>query len=115
MSIFTDEFSYHVVLCAAITWTSDGCLTFTYFAYSQPGFISWFFTPHLCVIPVESHDRSKEEEREVEVIFQQVGEFVVAVLLLAVFQREADAAHDAETAASIEQDVLQVKGTGHQR
>lgn len=36
------------------------------------------------MIPVESHDRSKEEEGEVEVVSQQVRECVVAVLLLTV-------------------------------
>lgn len=66
------------------------------------------------MIPVESHDGSKEEEGEVEVVFEQVRECVVAVLLLAVLQDEAHTAHDAEAAASVEQDVLQVKGTSHQ-
>lgn len=42
------------------------------------------FKPHLDMILVESHYRSKEEEREVEVIFQQVTERVAAVLLLTV-------------------------------
>lgn len=66
------------------------------------------------MIPVEGHDRSKEEEGEVEVVSQQVRECVVAVLLLAVLQSKAHAAHYAEAAASIEQDVLQVKRAGHQ-
>lgn len=70
--------------------------------------------PHLGVIPVESHDGSKEEEGEVEVVFQQVRECVAAVLLLAVLQCKAHTAHDAEAAASIEQDVLQVKRASHQ-
>lgn len=70
--------------------------------------------PHLRVIPVERHDGPEEEEGEVEVVLEQVGEFVVAVLLLAVLQAEAHAAHDAEAAAAVEQDVLEVEGTGHQ-
>lgn len=70
--------------------------------------------PHLRVVPVESHDGTEEEEGEVEVVFQQVGELVVAVLLLAVLQAEAHAAHDAEAAAAVEQDVLEVKGARHQ-
>lgn len=71
-------------------------------------------TPHLDMIPVESHDRSEEEEGEVEVVFEQVSERVAAVLLLAVLQCEAHTAHDAEAAASVEQDVLQVEGARHQ-
>lgn len=74
--------------------------------------MSW--PPHLRVIPVERHDGTEEEEGEVEVVFQQVGEFVVAVLLLAVLQAKAHAAHDAKAAAAVEQDVLKVKGTSHQ-
>lgn len=66
------------------------------------------------MIPVESHDGSKEEEGEVEVVFQQVRECVVAILLLTVLQCKAHTAHDAEAAASIEQDVLQVKRASHQ-
>lgn len=64
--------------------------------------------------PVESHDRSKEEEGEVEVVSQQVRECVVSVFFLTVLQSKAHTAHDAEAAASIEQDVLQVKRAGHQ-
>lgn len=64
--------------------------------------------------PVESHDRSKEEEGEVEVVFQQVGECEVAVFLFTVLQPKAHTAHDAKAAASIEQNVLQVKRAGHQ-
>lgn len=45
---------------------------------------SLMFKAHLDVILVESHYRSKEEEREIEVIFQQVTERVVAVLLVTV-------------------------------
>lgn len=70
--------------------------------------------PHLRVVPVESHDGTEEEEGEVEVVFQQVGELVVAVPLLAVLQAEAHAAHDAKAAAAVEQDVLEVKGARHQ-
>lgn len=66
------------------------------------------------MVPVESHDGAEEEEGEVEVVFQQVGELVVAVLLLAVLQAEAHAAHDAKAAAAVEQDVLEIKGARHQ-
>lgn len=65
------------------------------------------------MIPVKSHDGSKEEEGEVEVVFQQVRERVVAVLLFTVLQSEAHTAHDAEAAASVEKDVLQVERTSH--
>lgn len=64
--------------------------------------------------PVKSHYRSKEEEGEVEVVFQQVGECEVAVFLFTVLQTKAHTAHDTEAAASIEQDVLEVKRAGHQ-
>lgn len=63
---------------------------------------------------VKSHNRSKEKEREVEVVFQEVGEGVVALFPVTVLQGKAHAAHDAEATASIEQDVLQVKRSGHQ-
>lgn len=67
------------------------------------------------MIPVKSHDRSKEEEGEVEVVFQQVRERVAAVFLFTVLQSKAHTAHDAEATASIEEDVLQVKRASHQR
>lgn len=56
--------------------------------------------------PVEGHDGSKEEEGEVEVVFQQVSKRVVSILLLTVLQSKAHTAHDAEATASVEQDVL---------
>lgn len=66
------------------------------------------------MVPVEGHDGTEEEEGEVEVVFQKVGELVVAVLLLTVLKAEAHAAHDAKAAAAVEQDVLEVKGPSHQ-
>lgn len=66
------------------------------------------------MIAVERHDRSKEEEREVEVVFQEVRESVVAVLPVAVLQSETHTAHDAEATASVEQDVLKVERPRHQ-
>lgn len=72
------------------------------------------FEPHLHVIAIKSHNRSKEEEREVEVVFQEVGERVVAVLPVTVLQSKTHAAHDAEATAAVEQDVLKVERTRHQ-
>lgn len=66
------------------------------------------------MVPVKSHDGSKEEEREVEVVFKQITEGVVTILLLTVFQSKTHTAHDAEANASIKQDVLQVERPCHQ-
>ena len=63
---------------------------------------------------VKSHDGPKEEKGEVEVVLEQVTQCVVAILLLAVLQRKAHTAKDGETKTSVEQDILQVKRTGHQ-
>lgn len=46
---------------------------------------SHLLRPHLSVKPIESHDGSKEEVGEVEVVFEQVAESEISVLLLAVF------------------------------
>lgn len=61
---------------------------------------------------IKCHDGSEEEEREVEVVLDQIHEAVVAILLLAVLQSETHAAHDGEPTASVEQDILKVEGTG---
>lgn len=61
---------------------------------------------------IKCHDGSEEEEREVEVVLDQIHEAVMAVLLLAVLQRETHAAHDGESTASVEQDILEVEGAG---
>lgn len=71
--------------------------------------------PHLGVKPVESHDGPEEEVGEVEVVFQQVSEGVAAFLAVTVLQCKAHAAHDAETTAAVEQDVLQGERTRDQR
>lgn len=71
--------------------------------------------PHLGVKLVKSHDRPKEEVGEVEVVFQQVSEGVAAFLAVAVLQREAHAAHEAEATPAVEQDILQVERTRDQR
>lgn len=65
--------------------------------------------------PVESHDGPEEEVGEVEVVFQQVSKGVAAFLAVTVLQCKAHAAHDAETTAAVEQDVLQVERTRDQR
>lgn len=99
---------------------SDGLITAVkfhnavHFLLQSATTFSYNLNAHLGMKPVESHDRSKEEEGEVEVVFQQVGECEVAVFLFTVLQSKAHTAHDAKTAASIEQDVLQVKRAGHQ-
>lgn len=61
---------------------------------------------------IKRHDGPEEEEREVEVVFDQIHEAVMAVLLLAVLQRETHTAHDGEPAASVEQDILKIEGAG---
>lgn len=67
------------------------------------------------MILVKGHDRPKEEEGEVEVVFQQVVERVVALFLLTVLQSKAHTTHDGEAAAAVKEDVLQVERAGHQR
>lgn len=62
---------------------------------------------------IKRHDGSEEEEREVEVVLDQIHKAVVAVLLFAILQSEAHAAHDGEPTASIEQDILKIEGAGH--
>lgn len=62
---------------------------------------------------IKRHDGPKEEEREVEVVFDQIHKAVMSVLLLAVLQCKTHAAHDGEPTASVEQDILKVEGTGH--
>lgn len=69
---------------------------------------------HLNMELIESLDRSKVEEWKVEVVFEQVNEGVVAVLLLTVLQSKAHTAHYGETGSSIEQDVLQVEVARHE-
>lgn len=61
---------------------------------------------------IKRHDGSEEEEREVEVVLDQIHEAVVAVLLLAVLQCETHAAYDGEPTASVEQNILEVEGSG---
>lgn len=61
---------------------------------------------------IERHDGPKEEEREVEVVLDQIHEAVMAILLLAVLQCETHAAHDGEPTASVQQDILKVEGAG---
>lgn len=65
--------------------------------------------------PVKSHDWPEEEVGEVEVVFQQVRKGVAAFLAVAVLQCKAHAAHNAETTAAVEQDVLQVERTCDKR
>lgn len=72
-----------------------------------------YLQPHLGMKTVESHNRSKKEEREVEVVFQEVREGIVSLFPVTVLQSEAHAAHDAEATASVEQDILQVKRSSH--
>lgn len=60
---------------------------------------------------IKRHNGSEEEEREVEVVLDQIHEAVVAVLLLAVLQCETHAAHDGEPTASIEQNILEREGS----
>lgn len=57
--------------------------------------------------PVEGHDGSEVEERQVEVELQELQDAEVSVVTVAVFQSKTDAAHDGETAAAVEQNRTQ--------
>lgn len=63
---------------------------------------------------IESHYRSKVEEREVEVVFQKFQETIVPVVLLTVLQGEAHASHDGEAAASVEEEPLKLEASSHE-
>lgn len=66
---------------------------------------------HLKVELIKGHDRSEVEEREVEVILEQVQEAVVPVLPLTVLQAEAHASHDTEPTTAVEQDILKLESS----
>lgn len=60
---------------------------------------------------IKGHDRSKEKEREVEIVLQQGEDGIVAVLPLTVLQGETHAAHDAEATASVKENILKIKSS----
>lgn len=66
--------------------------------------------PYLSVEAVEGHDGPEEEEGQVEIVLEQVSKGVAAVGVGTALQREAGAAKHREAAASVEQDVLKIKG-----
>lgn len=68
------------------------------------------YRTHLLMETIKGHDRSKEEEGEVEVVLDQIHETVVTIFLLTVLKSKAHTAHNGEAAAPVEQDVLQIKG-----
>lgn len=65
--------------------------------------------PHLGVEAIEGHDGPEEEERQVEVVLEQVSQGVAASRVGAVFQREAGATQHCETAAPLKQHLLKIK------
>lgn len=68
---------------------------------------------HLGAELVKRHDRPKEEEREVEVVLEEVEDGVDALFPLTALEGEAHAAHDGEGATSIEKDILEIKSSCH--
>lgn len=65
--------------------------------------------PHLGVEAIEGHDGPKEEERQVEVVLEQVGQGVVALGVSTALQREAGAAEHREAATPMKQHLLKIK------
>lgn len=63
---------------------------------------------------IEGHDGPEIKEREVEVVFEQFQDAVIAILPLAVLQSKANAAHYSEAAASVEENVAQLKVPLHE-
>lgn len=62
---------------------------------------------------VKGHDRPEEEEREVEVVLEEVEDGVDALFPLRALERKAHAAHDGEAAPSVEEDILEIKSSGY--
>lgn len=66
---------------------------------------------HLGMELVKRHDRPKEEEREVEVVLEEVEDGVDALFSFRALQCKAHAAHDGEAASSVEEDILKIKSS----
>lgn len=75
--------------------------------FLQPGLRS----THLGMELVKRHDRPKKEEREVEVVLEEVEDGVDALFPLGALECKAHAAHDGEAASSIEEDILKIKSS----
>lgn len=68
---------------------------------------------HLNIKFVKGHDGTEIEEREVEVVLEQLQDVVVPIFPLTVLQSKAHTAHDCKPTTSIEEDVTQLKVALH--
>lgn len=66
-------------------------------------------SPHLGMEAIEGHDGPEEEERQVEVVLEQVSEGVAAIGVGTALQSKAGAAQHCEAAAPLEQHLLKIK------
>lgn len=64
---------------------------------------------YLNVELIKRHDGTEVEEREIEVVLEQLQDAVVSIFPLAVLQSKAHATHDSKPTASVEENGAQLE------